>query len=149
MIKTERGYTLVELLIVLAITGIIFTVIGGAIYQLSTVSAYGNDSMTANHELQNVAYNFNMDGQKATAAVGSTSLTLTVPSSQNIVYSLTGKTLQRTVGSAVTTLAQNITNASFSVQGRLVSMDITSAPTGRYNVSVQQVYKVYMRPVAQ
>lgn len=146
MMKREQGYTLVELLITLAITGIIFSVVGGAIYQLTTVSGYGNDKLTANHALQNAAYWFFQDGQAAVTASGNTSLVLTLPASQTITYSLTGNNLQRTQGAVTQTLAQNISNLSFTVQGRLVAMDITSSPTGRANVNVQEVYRVYLRP---
>lgn len=147
MIKKEQGYTLIELLVTIAITGIIFTVIGTAIYQLSTVSGYGNDKLTADHELQNAAYWFNLDGQTAVTSTGGDILSFSLPSGNIITYSLEGTVLERSVGPVTTTLAQNISSANFSVEGRLVSMDITSSPSGRANVNVQQVYKVYLRPV--
>jgi len=47
--KTEQGYTLVELLIVLAISGFIFLIVGTVMYQLTTVSGYGNDRLSVIH----------------------------------------------------------------------------------------------------
>ena len=147
MIKNERGYTLVELLVSLAITSIIFTVIGGAIFQLSTVSGAGNDRLSANHELQNAAYWFNLDGQAAQSATGGDSLVLTDPGVGAITYSLEDGSLVRTAADSSITLAQDISSAGFTVQGRLVSMRVTASPAGRANVNVEQTYKVYLRSV--
>lgn len=98
MIRKETGYTLVELLVTLAITGIIFTAVGTAIYQLTTVSNYGNDQLTAGHELQNTACWFNRDSQAALTAAGGEALNLTLPRGQTIIYSLAGNDLQRIEG---------------------------------------------------
>jgi prepilin-type N-terminal cleavage/methylation domain-containing protein len=145
--RTEKGYTLVELLVTLAVSGIIFTVIGGVIFQLSTVSGAGNDRLTANHSLQNAAYWFNLDGQSAQNATGGDQLALTAPDAGTIVYSLAGHNLLRTAGNWATTLAQDVSKVNFTVRGRLVSMDITASPSGRANISVEQNYTVYLRPV--
>jgi prepilin-type N-terminal cleavage/methylation domain-containing protein len=145
VIKTQRGYTLVELLVTLAISGIIFTAAGSAIYQLSTVSGFGNDKLTANHELQNAAYWFNLDGQSAQSAEAGKSLIYHLPDGRTITYDLNGANLVRTEGSSHMTLAQNIRQVSFKVQDRMVDLDITSSPQGRANVSEQRNYKVYLR----
>jgi prepilin-type N-terminal cleavage/methylation domain-containing protein len=145
--KNERGYTLVELLITIGISGLIFVVVGTVLFQLTTVSGYGNDRLSTLHEVQNAAYWFNLDGQAAVSAAGGTSLVFSFPSGQSVTYALTGTNLQRLEGSSTLTLARNISNLLFAVQGRLVSMDITSAIAGRTDVSEQNVYKVYLRPV--
>jgi prepilin-type N-terminal cleavage/methylation domain-containing protein len=145
--KKAGGYTLVELLITLAISGLIFVVVGTVMFQLSTVSGDGNDKLSVVHEVQNAQYWFNLDGQTAMSATGGASLVLAFPAGQTVTYSLTGKSLQRVEGSSTMTLAQNISSLSFSVQARLVSMDITSSISGRTDVSEQNTYKVYLRPV--
>jgi prepilin-type N-terminal cleavage/methylation domain-containing protein len=147
VIKKERGYTLVELLITLAISGIIFTAVGSAIYQMSTVSGLGNDKLTANHELQNTAYWFNLDGQSALSAKAGTSLTYYLADERTISYVLNGTDLLRTDGSAQMTLARNISSAGFSVADRLVSLKITASISGRANISEQRNYKVYLRSI--
>jgi prepilin-type N-terminal cleavage/methylation domain-containing protein len=147
--KNERGFTLVELLVVTAITGIIVTVLGTAIYQLSTVSEYGDARLTALHELQNAAYWFNLDGQMAVSATGGAGLSLTLPSSALITYTLAGTSLTRTAGASSITLAQNITTASFSVSGSVITMALTSNPPGRNPVNEQGTYNVSMRPVPE
>ena len=68
MKSNEQGFTVVELIIAVAITGLIVSFLGTAIYQMFTVTQYGNDRLTAMHELQNAAYWFSLDGQQATNA---------------------------------------------------------------------------------
>ncbi len=144
--KNERGFTLVELLIVIAITGVVASVIGTVIFQLTTVSEHGNARLTALHELQNAAYWFNYDGQKSIAASGGATLTLTLPTAETITYALSGTNLQRTTDAVTNTLARNISTVSFSVSGRSITMDITSTPAGRTQVTEQGTYRVTMRP---
>jgi prepilin-type N-terminal cleavage/methylation domain-containing protein len=147
VIKKEGGYTLVELLITLAISGIIFTAVGSAIYQMSTVSGMGNDKLTANHELQNAAYWFNQDGQSALSVKAGSNLTYYMFDDRAVRYTLNGTDLLRTDGDAQMTLARNISSASFSVEDRLVSLKITSSIPGRANISEQRNYKVYLRSI--
>lgn len=149
MMKGERGFTLIELLIATAVTGFIVSVLGVAIYQIITVTEYSNDKMTAMHELQNAAHWFNIDGQRASAASGSNELVLTLPDDSSITYALAGTELNRTADGSQMTVARNITSATFSVQNRTITMNLTSSPVGRQNVSEQGAYKVYLRPTEE
>ena len=149
MMKQEQGFTLIELLIVTAITGLIIGVLGTAAYQIVTIPEYGNDRITAMHELQNVAHWVSFDGQMAKTASGGNELILTLPDDSLISYTVNGTALLRTAGSSNRTLAQNITSANFSVQNRYITMDITSSPAGRWSVSEQGTYKVYLRPTEE
>jgi prepilin-type N-terminal cleavage/methylation domain-containing protein len=144
--KGQKGVTLVELLIALAISGIIVSFLGTAIYQIITVTEYGNDRLTAMHELQNASHWFSLDGQGAITATGGDELALTLSDSSSISYSLVGTELRRTAGSTRMTLARNITNASFSIKDRLITMSLTASPEGRDGVSESGIYRVYLRP---
>ncbi len=144
--KRQRGFTLVELLVTVAITGLIVSGLGTAIYQIFTVTEYGNDKLTATHELQNVSHWFSLDGQRAGAASGGSELVLTLSDDSSITYSLVGTELYRTAGGSNMTLAQNITSANFSVENRTITMTVTSSPQGRWDVSDNGTYKVYLRP---
>jgi prepilin-type N-terminal cleavage/methylation domain-containing protein len=148
-VRNETGFTLIELLVVIAATGILFSGLGTAIYQMITVTEYGGDELTALHELQNAAYWLNTDGQMAVSATDGGSLILTLPTAETITYSLSGTSLQRTDGQTTVILAQNVSNVSFTAVGRLVTMNITSAPPGRTAASEQGTYQVYLRPVAE
>ena len=142
----QKGVTMVELLMAVAVTGIIVVFLGTAIYQIITVSEYGNDRLTAMHELQNSAHWFNHDGQKAVTANVDGELLLTISETTSITYSLVGKELRRTSGGSQMTLARNIATADFSIDNRLITMSLTSAPEGRYNVTENGTYKVFLRP---
>lgn len=146
MMREERGFTLVELVIATAITGIIIGVLGTAVHQILTVTDYGNDKLTAMHELQNAAHWFSFDGQRASTANLNSELLLTISDNLSITYSLVGTELRRTAGGSPMTLAQNITSANFSVENRLITMTLTSSPEGRDNVSENGTYMVYLRP---
>ena len=77
MIKGERGFTLVEFLIVIAITGFITSALGVAIYHSVTVPERGNDKLMALHDLQNTAHWVGIDGQMSKSASGGSQLILT------------------------------------------------------------------------
>lgn len=145
--KRQEGITLVELVMATAITGLIVSFLGTAIYQIITATEYGNDRLTALHELQNVAHRFNLDGQRAgTASAANSDLLLTISDNSSISYSLAGTELRRTSGVTQMTLAWHITSANFSIEGRMITMYLTSSPEGRDNVSESGTYRVYLRP---
>ena len=147
--KRERGFTLVEVLIGVAISGLIISFLGTSIYQIVTSTEYGGDKMVAAHELQNVAHWVGIDGQRASAASGGSELVLTLPDDSSVTYSVVGTELLRTAGESQMTLAQNISDISFSVDNRIITMTITSSPEGRWSVSNQGAYKVYLRPTEE
>lgn len=141
----QRGMTLAEMVVATAITGIIIAFLGTAIFQIFTISGYGNDQLTATHELENIAYWFNNDGQGAQEAAGGTTLVLTRADGSSVTYTLTGTEMRRTTDGSQTTLARNITSASFSVSNRTVIMSLTASPPGKYGVSENATYRVYLR----
>ena len=138
--------TIAELVVAIATTGIIVVFLGTAIYQIFNVSGYGNDQLTATHELENVAHWFNIDGQGAKAATGGATLALTMNDNSSITYTLAGTEIRRTSGGQQMTLARNITSANFTIDARVVTMWLTSSPAGRHGVSESGTYRVYMRP---
>lgn len=143
--KKEKGFILVELLIAVAITGLIISFLGTAIYQIITVTEYGNDRLIARHELQNAAHWVSLDGQEAKTASGDSELILTLPDGSLITYSLVGTELHRTAGESQIIVARNITSISFSIdENRIITMTITSSPEP--NISEEGTYKVHLRP---
>ena len=149
MKKGQKGFTLPELLITVAITGLIVSFLGMAIYQIITVTEYSNDRMIAMHELQNTAHWFSHDGQMASTASGGSELVLTLPDDSSITYAVVDTELSRTAGDSQMTLARSISDLSFSIENRIITMNITSSPEGRQNVSEQRTYKVCLRPTEE
>jgi prepilin-type N-terminal cleavage/methylation domain-containing protein len=147
--KEEQGFSLVELLITLAITGIVIIVAGGLIYQLNIVTDYGNDKLTSWHELQNMSNSFYVDGYEAVSASSGISLSLQLFNGQSVTYSLSGSDLIRTNNGISKILARNVTGLNFSVQNRLIAMNITSTTPGRMGDSEEATYKVFMRSILQ
>jgi prepilin-type N-terminal cleavage/methylation domain-containing protein len=143
--KAQQGITLVELIVALAITGVIITFLGTVIYQIVKVTGYGNDQLIASHELENASFWFNFDGQQAVSANTSSGLTLTLSDNSTLTYTLSGSELRRTVGGSYITLARNIASLSFSISGRVVTMTIIDTPTGGYGVSANGAYRVGLR----
>ena len=146
MMKRQRGFALVELLITVAITGLIITFLGTAVYQIFNATEYGNRRMLATHELRNAAHWVCLDGQMASIASGGNELVLTLPDDSSIIYALVGSELHRIAGKSQMILARNISSLSFSVENRIITMTVTSSPEGRLNVSEKGTYKVCLRP---
>jgi type II secretory pathway pseudopilin PulG len=147
--NAQKGMTMVELVIAIATTGIIVAFLGTAVYQIITVSGYGNDRLSATHELENAAHWFYNDGQRAKAATGGTELELTMTDNSSITFTLDGTDLKRTSGGGEMTLARNITTALFSIDNRVITMSLTATPSGRYGVSENGTYYVYLRPTEE
>ena len=147
--KSQKGFTLLELLIGVAISGIIVSFLGTAMYQIITVTDYGGDKMIAMHELQNVAYWANLDGQRASSVNGGDELQLTLPDASSITYAVDGTELRRITGESQITLARNVSDVSFSIEGRLITMTVTSSPEGRWDVSDNATYKICLRPTQE
>jgi prepilin-type N-terminal cleavage/methylation domain-containing protein len=145
-VSGERGFTLVELLMGAAITAVIVGFLGFVVFQTFQVEEFGSAQIAARNELQNAAAWMQGDAVEARTASGGAQLTLTLPGGSTITYAVSGTNLTRTSGGTVNTVARSISEASFSVTGRLIIVTLTSSPSGRSGAVAQASYMFNMRP---
>ena len=65
LIKSQKGFTLVELIIVIGITGIISVVAAMSISQVFTGTIFSNDQNIAINQVRNAVYRISRDAQSA------------------------------------------------------------------------------------
>jgi prepilin-type N-terminal cleavage/methylation domain-containing protein len=145
-LKNQRGYTLTELLVGIAILAIVGVVIGTVIPQMMSIPEKGENQVDALSSLQNAIHWVSRDAGSAASAVGGGNLTLTMPDASVVSYTMTSGTLYRNSGGSSQTVARNITGLSFSIDGRLITMSLTAQPESRWNISESRTYQVAMRP---
>jgi prepilin-type N-terminal cleavage/methylation domain-containing protein len=143
--KSERGFTLLETVLAIALIGFLVGVLGMAVQQVVTTPEKANDQVDALHSVQAAAHWVAMDGQMAMSAVGGSSLVITLPDSRTISYALTGTELFRTDDDASRMVAQNVASVNFTVAGKTIYMTIVAAPSSRWDISENQTYRIFMR----
>jgi len=145
--KKSAGFTLVELLVTIAISGLVFSIAAAAIFQLTSITDYGNSRLDVLHDQQNAAFWFNQDGQQSLIAAVNNGLVFSDGSGAITTYCLSGSNLERICGNSTQILGQNFSSAGFTVNGRLVSMHLISSVAGRAEEGVDKTYQVYLRAV--
>lgn len=102
--KNQRGFTLIELIIVIALSGVITGAITMAIFQVISISARSDNHMIAVKQVQNAGYWVSLDAQMAQSIElsGTSTFVLTLTwinldddDKHEVVYSLEDKKLQR------------------------------------------------------
>jgi type II secretory pathway pseudopilin PulG len=124
MIRDERGTTLAELLLVLAIIGMITGVLVMAMYQILNITGWGNNELAVQHDLRNAAVWLNRDVLSASkATVSGSQMVLEVPylGASSVVtrtitytYDPTDRTLTRDSGDVSFTIAKHLDTEPFA-----------------------------------
>jgi type II secretory pathway pseudopilin PulG len=146
MHKTQKGISMVEVLVAVAVTGIMAVLIGVIAPQMTSIPEKGGAQMDALHDLQNAIHWIGMDAGSAQTAVGGSSLTLTMPDDSVITYTRTGDTLYRNILDENQPVARSISALNITVIDRMITLEITAAPDNRWGLIESRTYQVAMRP---
>jgi Tfp pilus assembly protein PilE len=152
MIGDERGITLVELLVVLAITALITGTLVTAIYQIYQVTGWGNRELVVQHDLQNAATWLNRDVVSASGAeITGPRMVLTIPTSIidtiNITYTYSEAegTLTRYSGGSSLIVARHVDSVDFSPTAGTSAITITLTSRAS-DVTQSATWHLDMRP---
>ena len=158
LLKGQRGFTLVELLVALGITSAVGTVLVTSLHQMGNFTSRGNAqvSVSADHRTAfrwlardiAMATSTNLVDENPTVYNG---LVLNwsdqyqdAHTPHSASYSLDGTELKRTYDSDTHTVGRNVTSVEFSREGRRVTVTLTSTDDGWANVIAQFTHYFYL-----
>ena len=156
LLSREDGLTLVEMLVAVAISSMVAAGLATALHQFLTTSERTRVAQAALHDVQNTGHWLNIDGKMATStdladgspASDAMTLTWTVDAVvHNTTYFQDGTELRRDYDGAVISVARNVTDVNFSRSGRLITVNLESSPPGRWNVSKNATFNIWVRTV--
>ena len=154
----QKGVTLLELMVGLAITALVVSGVVGLIYHEFRGTAIAKSHVTAAHEIGNAARRISLDGTMAESTdlvegvspVDQLSLTwierydfVNIPHSSS--YYLEGTQLRRDYDGTVTTVARDISKIEFSQTDRLITVSISCTPRWWAAPTVQETYRICLR----
>lgn len=155
-LSSQSGMTIVEMLIALAISAVILSSIGTALYIITNITGRGNAHAAAIQDLQRAAFWISHDGQMARTtdlidgALPVASVTLSWLDADDVshssVYSLSGTELLRTYDGITTTVGMYISSVEFSLNDELLTYRIESTPPGRWAASRETIGVAHLRP---
>ncbi len=142
----QKGFTLIEILVAMAVGGMIMAVALLSIYQIVWGSARSNDQVTALTDVNYAAlwlkYDLQMaqstnltDGAPPQSSVrlrwaDNTGWTAENASAHSSTYTLSGTELLRTYDGNVKIIGRYIASIGFTLDGGVITVDITAAGPG-------------------
>ncbi|KKN10815.1 hypothetical protein LCGC14_1032800 [marine sediment metagenome] len=158
MKKSQKGFTLLEILLVLVVGGLLLVGVVNAIFQTTTITVERSTQITALEDIREVAAQVSKDIRMAATTNLENGLTLawTVwydetgelnPVDHYISYTPpSGGELQRNYDGALTTVGSYISDIEFSQEVNIITMAITSSPRGNAETAEQRTYQFYLQP---
>ena len=158
MKKSQKGFTLLEILLVLVVGGLLLVGVVNAIFQTTTITVERSTQITALEDIREVAARVSKDIRMAATTNLENGLTLawTVwydetgelnPVDYYISYTPpSGGELQRNYDGALTTVGSYISDIEFSQEVNIITMAITSSPRGNAETAEQRTYQFYLQP---
>lgn len=160
----QKGFTFIEVIIVIAIVGMLAPVISGSIIQIIRGTDRNNTMVIALADIDHAASWLNQDllmaqttnlvyGQPADLVVGG-NVTLSwtdyydgQATAHQSLYYLSGTRLMRNYDGQVANIASYISKAKFSrdASGKMVTFTLTSFPESVSGRSETRTYRVYRR----
>ncbi len=156
--RSQRGYTLVEVMVGTGILGLISTLIGSGLFQTITLrgktsetfQAAGSTRTATGWITQDIPMALTTDLVDGGAPVSSATFTWTdlfqnAQAPHSVSYALVSGNLQRNYDGTTDVIGRGITDVSFTRAGRLVTISVTSNSNGRFKVSDAKTVKAYLR----
>ncbi len=167
LLHGQRGFTLVEVLVALGIMSALGSVLVGTLYQMANYTSRGHAQLAVIADLRIATQWLAQDIQMAKTtdlvdgnpAVSCSSLD---PSSCVVLswtdefsgsatahsasYSQVGAEFRRTYDGSTHTVARSVTEVEISLQGRLITVTLTSTDSKWSDISKQFTHYFYLRP---
>ena len=150
----QRGMTLVEILIALAISGVIIGALGASIYTIVSVTGRGNAEIAVLRDIQSASHWINNDvrmvrevnligGDPASGLVLDWDDSEGNPHSCN--YTFAGRELIRSYNGTSSIIAWNVSSIEFSQNDDVLTYTLTSETEGRWVVNREMTGYVSLR----
>lgn len=152
-LRGERGFSLLETVLSLAIVAVISGPLAMSIHQVVASTRLSSDKTTAFRDLEIASTWIGRDAGMATSTdlindgppVDTMSLSWTedfggVITPHNSYYYFSGTTLQREYDGGLITVSRNLTAVGFSMSNGLLTVVITSSPQRSGKISEQATY---------
>jgi len=152
-LSSQKGMTLIEVIISGTIAAAIAAALGFAVFQLATTTERGTDHTGAIHDVQNAVYWVSYDAKMAGSTTLATADDLLLEwvdgggNAHSSHYYLSGTESLRNYDGDITTVAHYISSVEFTVSATNLDYTIVSSP-GRFGVTESFSGTVFFRPTA-
>ena len=151
---TQRGMTLIEILLALGISGVIIGGLAASIYTITSVTGRGNAEITLLRDIQSASHWISNDARMArdvtlTGGVPANGIILDWDDSQGNSHSCsitrTGRELVRSFNGTSTVIAWNVSSVEFSMNDDVLTYALASETKDRWGLKKEVTGQVNLR----